>query len=483
MQDPARLTGLGSALALLSSLITVAALAEDDPQGLRVSCDDGARSGAAVLVVDPRPDHSHGMWVLTALHVLHDCGSIDVARTSCAGKDTPVLTAPWSSERPVEVVLFRGLDVAAIVVPPDAQAEFAAAKVLPFKLPTQAAPLPRRRGDMELLAKAGANVCPLIPLQRRDAVTALAVFGALGKSGYERLLGSLSGTTELVSYQSTAVKGTSGGPVRVEQRPHEVIAVHLGGQDAAVQWGVRVDSALLLRHLDQDGPDAYARLDTDHPQLSIDDYAEPMHLTRPEPENVAKLDLALHNDSFGASLESSTPIDPFGAYAITPVLSWSHLWFSPGFASLDSAIGTRVSVGGNFGKYRGKMSGPDFEEQPRKGTARVPFAGAFLQLDAELHLARSSPVHYVVSAGLRGGPVHQRNVEGGGATRFVFGPAISGHLSWGWLDGISVITRLRISVDRIPVTVCEPSCEGGPAADGQIWDAWAGVSMGVELEP
>ena len=180
---------------------------------------------------------------------------------------------------------------------------------------------------------------------------------------------------------------------------------------------MKVDGDMLRERVER-RPRVHTRLDPQHPTVEIPP-ADPTETSiAADARALAKLRIGRPNDAVQLALETGTPIDPFGAYAISPQLGWSHLWVHTGAMLAGSAFGTRISIGGTFGKYRSVMSGPGYEEKPRKGTARLPFGGAFAQVDAELHLARLSPIHYVVSAGLRGGPVHRRYVEHG-ANKFV----------------------------------------------------------------
>jgi hypothetical protein len=271
--------------------------------------------------------------------------------------------------------------------------------------------------------------------------------------------------------------------------PRRVVAINLGGQQNTLQWGVLVDRATLLRTMSALEQEGVARLDADHPQLVVREFEAPHRLLDGDPGATSKLDLALHRNSALAMLSSSTPVDPFGAVGHSLQLGWSHQWFSLPMALLDTSFGTRVIAGGLFGQYRSPVAQDVNDrhqphEDPLRGSARLPFYGGFGEADAELHLARLLPIHYVVALGLRGGVSHQRYVRDGGNT-FVWGPVLSGQAKWQLSDALSGVLQVHVEVQRIPVAATPADCHSQTESCSSqpwtpAWDVWAGLGLGAE---
>jgi hypothetical protein len=452
-------------------------LAEPEPNGLRLLCDGGKRWGAGALVQDFRPGHEGGFLLLTALHVVAGCVSIEPKTVTCKSDETAILSSPWSKTHPVEGLAWKDFDLAALVIPAEERARFTSP---PLRLVARAdLKVPERDNDMKIVAKADLNVCPLIPARRRDLVTVKDLFVSHGQPDRYEMLGSLTNETVILSYESTATRGTSGAPV--VSQPGQILAVHVGGGDK-LQWGVPIATDDLLK-----GKVDSIALNAGHPHIDVADYGPPKMLVETDARTAAEIDVRLHSDDLLAMLETSTPVDPFGAVAISPQIGWSHQWFSLPFALLDTAIGSRVLVGGQFGQYRspvysGEPMAPTHIEAPRDGTARLPFYGGIVEVDAELHMARLAPLQYVASLGMRAGVSHQKEVNEG-ANSFVWGPVVSGRAKWRLLPRASAAFQIHLAVQHIPVAATPIDCIGPSVARDSVWDVWGGVGVGMELEP
>jgi|GEM_PF-7018673 len=383
---------------------------ETEPRGIRVVCDQGARFGAGLLVRDFRPG-AQGLLLVSALHVLQGCKKVQPMIVGCSAETTRVLGSPWSGEHPVELLVWTAYDLVAVVLPAAEAAELAA-QIQPARLAENVDDVkPPNATSVTLVAKSGINVCPRIPATTRDVVTVGALYDALGLPDYYRLFGSLSANAILVSYQSTAVEGSSGGPVLwTDAKRRALVAVHLGGQASVLQWGLLVGRKLLNDGLVAAGPVALTRLDASHPSVAASDFAAPLQLTEPSQELNAAADVALHRNALSLMVEGSTPLTSFSGASSSLQLGWTHLWTSLG---LTVAFGTRLAVGSSVGMYRS----PVFVDEARSegafhGTAKSPFFGGFGELDAELQLARLSPVNWVVGLGVRLGVSHLPHVAG-----------------------------------------------------------------------
>jgi hypothetical protein len=433
------------------------------------------------LVRDFRPEHPDGLLLLTALHVLQGCKEVDAVAVGCKARATPLLPTPWSAEHPVELLLWSEYDLIAVVVPPDEQAAMRD-QLRVFAISDRAeSSRPPYHSDMTLVAKSRFNPCPRIPAMRRDIVSVRDLYRSLDESDYYRLFGSLSADAMVMSYQSTAVEGTSGGPVLWFDDKHQaLIAVHLGGQAAILQWGVLLAKHELLDVLQTRGAEALSRLDPQHPTVDAHGFSPPRQLTSADMN--AELDLGLHRDSFFAMLESSTPVDPFGAVSNSLQLGWTHQWASLPFAPFDTSFGSRLSVAGMTGLYRSPVFFGEHMEDPLKGSAKLPFMGGFLEADAEVHFARLAPVHYVAGLGLRAGLSYLPDVVDT-PSHVVWGPVLYGRAGWRWNDRLSGIAQLHLTVERIPVGRTPLDCLGPSQAAPSIWDIWGGIGVGLELAP
>jgi hypothetical protein len=438
-----------------------------------------------VLVEDFRLNGKGGLLLLTALHVLDRCSSVELRRFTC-DRDLPLeeaLLRPWGSEHTAQVLAWPQYDLAAIVIDAESRAELrrrvALREIHSYVLnPTSQRP---DRGDpLELVAQSGLNVCPPIAAKRLDVFRAEDLWKSLtelsnpgARPSWNQTLGTLGNSTRLVSYTSTARRGTSGGPVIWTLWPESVVAIHVGG-DSQIQWGVLIDPSELQ------SPPLQAELGGTAPRLALG------NLPPPQPGETGRavwnLHQSLHSDSVSMLAETATPVDPFGAVSFSPQVAWSHQWWAPGFAALGSSIGSRVLLGGIVGRYRSPMSGPNFEEPPRSGSARLPFYGALAQLDAELHLARLAPISYTASLGVRAGLSHRQHMLED-ADKWVWGPVVSGRANFNWLRDWRASVQLSLQVQEIPVAACAPGCQGAALPRPSIWDVWGSAAVGVEFEP
>jgi hypothetical protein len=180
--------------------------------GVRVVCD-GERYGAAVVVHDFRSGVDSGSLVLTALHVVQGCRRLEAVLVGCPAPQHPELIGPYSAERPIRLLVWPEYDLAAIEVPEHERASLSK-RVPSVRIAANSSRArPPYLSDLTLLAKSGVNVCPRIPARRRDIVTVDEVYKSLDEPDYVALFGSLSSRTVLMSYESTALGGTSGAPV------------------------------------------------------------------------------------------------------------------------------------------------------------------------------------------------------------------------------------------------------------------------------
>jgi hypothetical protein len=462
---------------------------DDGPRGIRVLCDDGARFGAAVLLTDFRPDHEGSLLLLTALHVLHGCTKIEPVVVGCSSQTQALLPAAWSGERPVELLAWSALDLVAVVIPKADRAAFKTA-IEPATLAASAKQVrPPYYSPLTVVAKSGINVCPRIPARRRDVVSVGDLYRSLAQPDYHALFGSLTASTVVMSYESTAVEGASGGPVLwLDEAKRAVVAVHLGGQATVVQWGVLVARDVLRDELDRLGSAALVRLDATHPTVAVENFAAPLQLSEPAPELNASLDVGLHRDGLFAQLEASTPVDPFGAVSNSLQLGWTHQWLSLPAVGFGAALGTRLSLGGTTGVYRSPVYSDNWDpnrddeplkaEKPQQGSARLPFFGGFAAADIELRFAQLSPLHYVVGLGVRAGATSVRHT----GTHFTWGPVVYGRAQWRWSDRLSGLLQLHLTVVRIPADMTPLDCIGDRLRR-ETWDIWAGIGLGAELLP
>ena len=448
--------------------------AAEDPRGIRVVCDDGERFGAALLMRDFRQQSSDGLLLLTALHVLQGCRRIEPLIVGCTAKSERVLSEPWSADHPVEVLSWSAYDLVAIVIPAAERAALSkqiAPAVLTDKVDTQRPPY---HTELTLVAKSGVNVCPRIPAITRDIVTVADLYESLDLPDYQALFGSLSSRALVISYESTAVGGASGGPLFwLDRERRALIALHLGGQASILQWGLLLSRDLLRSP-------ALARLDPEHPAVAADGFSTPLQLTQPSPDLNARLDLGMHSDDLSALFEASTPVDPFGAVSNSLQLGWTHQWVA---LSLATSFGTRLAIAGMTGLYRSPVfDDHDHIESALRGTAKLPFIGGFVETDAELTFARLSPVHYAIGLGLRLGVSHLPDVEGDG-THFSWGPITYGRLHWRWTDRLTGLAQLHLTVVRIPADKTPLDCVGPSVPAPETWDVWGGIAVGVGWKP
>ncbi|HMJ09916.1 MAG TPA: hypothetical protein VK524_00855 [Polyangiaceae bacterium] len=395
----------------------------------------------------------------------------------------PILDSPWSEHHSVEILTWPDLDLAALVVsPPDRDAFTRALR--PVRIPDEINPgVPPYPAELELRARAGVNVCPSIPASRRSMITVEQLWESMDETDRYAVLGSLGDDTLLLSYASSAQRGTSGGPLIWRHAQFQgAVAVHLGGKEGVLQWGVLLGAASLRERL-ASNRNKRLWLDSEHPRVVTPGFRQPA-LLESNLEDLAEIDVALDRNSLSLMTEVGTPIDPFGAVSIFPSLGWSHLWFSPSFAPLDTAFGSRIVAGPIMGLYRSPVTAQHLgrEEKPREGSANLPFHGGAIEADAELHLARLAPVRYVVSAGFRLGWSRQRHVEPAQDT-FVFGPVLSGRARWQWTGALSGLLQLNISLQQIPVAATPSDCVGPSVPRPSVWDLWGSVAIGVETPP
>lgn len=480
-------------LALLVTLLAAAwpnRAAAASTHGVRLQCDGRERQGSGVVVRDFRPGHGSGLLLMTALHVVEGCASLEPVVVTCAAaageapgqRQLGIVPTAWSAQHPIEVLTWADFDLAAIVIPDTERALFQ--KSVPIHRLADRADrgYPPRDARIDLVAAAGFNSCPPVPATRRDVTTAYKLFESSGQPDWRGMLGTLAGGTVLMSYQSTAERGMSGGPVVwMASGAGRVLAIHLGGREELIQWGVLVGTRELSGPSPSHGKSV--RLDPEHPRLTAPGFGPPTKLIDGNAQELAQLDLSLNGDKVQGVFETITPVDPFGAVSVSPQIAWSHEWFSPGFDLLHSAFATRVLVGAMIGRYRAPVRGDNGQlEEPLKGTARLPFYGFVAEIDAELHLARLAFINYAVSAGIRVGVSKQRYVEGGG-TSFVWGPVLGGRAGLALSDRLGGFAQLTLSVQKIPVAACPIDCEGPATLEDPVWDVWGGGSVGVEFWP
>lgn len=471
---------------------------------LRLRCRAPDRWGSAVLIQDFRAGHEDRLLLLTALHVLQGCASLQLWWAACpAGQVVQdVLLAPWSWRRPIDILAWKTLDLAAIpIASPDHEVLREAirqGRYEVYRSSDGSAPLsqrlernrqrdaalpPAEHVDLELWARGGTGLCPPTELYPRALFDGRTLYEAIIEERYQpwqEVLGDIAVDTPMLAYvpdQSVAKKGMSGGPVlwpRWNRRA--VLAIHVGGEDPApMKWGV----LLQVNRLRQTPP-IQARLDSEQPQLTIPGY-EPPGLDEIG-RGLMELDRQLHSTSLAMSAEVGTSLNLPGSTSVSPQVAWSERWMSLGLGAISAALGSRVAVGGTFGTYRSPMTGPNFEERASSGSARLPFTGGWAELDAELHLARLLPVDYVASVGLRAGVSHQRHVTSE-PFAFVWGPVVSGRARLRWTDQLRSSLQLGFMVQQTPVAACPPGCEGSAERRPAIWDPWLTLALGVELEP
>jgi hypothetical protein len=388
--------------------------------------------------------------------VLQGCAKIEAESVTCRTSDTRPLAAPWSADHPVELIAWVRYDLAAIVIPASEQAEVAAHLPV-FSLGEYEPHEPPYLTVMTLIAKGGVNPCPRIPATFREIIAVRDLYDELDDPDYYQLFGSLAADAPVMTYQSTAVPGTSGGPIIWQRNTREaLVALHLGGHALVWSWGLVLGRAELLRNL-QAAPEEHSLLlDREHPTISATKFAAPHHFTQPDPEVAAKIDLGLHRNSLMAMLESITPLDPFGAVSNSLQLGWLHQWWRLPFG-LDTSIASRLVVAGMTGLYRSPVfDKDDRREDPLKGTAKLPFWGGFIEADAEAHFARFAPVGYMIGAGIRVGGSYLPDVSPH-VSHVVWGPVVYGRLRWQFSHRLSAIGQLHLTVERIPADKRPPS--------------------------
>jgi hypothetical protein len=134
------------------------------------------------------------------------------------------------------------------------------------------------------------------------------------------------------------------------------------------------------------------------------------------------------------------------------------------------------------GIYRSPVFAGPYSEAKLSGTAKLPFIGAFAELDAEMSFARMSPWNYVIGLGLRAGLSHLPDVEGR-ATHVTWGPVLYGSLRWRLNERWTGLAQLHFTVTRIPADKTPLDCIGPSVPGPETWDVWGGLSLGTEFTP
>jgi hypothetical protein len=367
-------------------------------------------------------------------------------------------------------------------VPEDSRA-FESDRVAKLRLvvdPSSSKPPPN--SSLWLLGQGGVNVCPRVPATLRDVVSVEKIFKSIDDPDYTKVFGSLKSDTVLISYTSTASEGMSGAPVvRTSRTRAALVAIHLGGMRYVVQWGVPVGTVMLRNALAHDGERALVRLDAAHPTIVAESFAAPTKLFQFGEELRSRIDIGMTaRNGLLALIETSTPLDPFGAVSNSLELGWTHRWLTMPFSWLGTSFGSRLLLGGVNGLYRSPVFDAHHQEEPLKGTAKLPFYGGFVESDAEFSLALGRPISYVVGVGVRLGISHLPDV-GNGGTHVVGGPAVYGRAKWRWSDNFSGMIQLHVTLEEIPADKCPVYCKIPAIAAPTVLDVWGGLGLGVEF--
>jgi hypothetical protein len=455
---------------------------------VRRSAGGGSSAFASAFVVaDRRAGHEGGLLLVTALHAIHHASSIQVLLESCPPSSQP-LVEPFSADNPVDVVVWRRLDVAALVIP-----EAQAARILVDRahLKTLTPATPPHRGDrVWVMGTGGSTACP--PAQEwvmtdgADRLTAEWLFYNLIKADpsiyWLDVMGSLGNDVRLIEYSPATQRGTSGAAVTLPSSSR-VLAVHLGGDSSRSGWGVLVDADTLDATMCGPAhPEGCVSLDARHPTLEIDDFRDP-DFEQFDPRKVASEDVSRHGLALSGSVESSTPIDPFGAWSVSPVIGVSREVWSLPFAPMAAALALRVAAGPTFGQYRSPVRMRDgSEESALGGHAKLPFVGAIGAVGLDAHIARLSPVQVFAGLGLRVAYVHQGDVADR-PDSVAWGPEIRAGVRWRLLPRVWGTVHLSVTYESIPVAATPQGCVGPSLRRDPVWDAWGGGGVGVEFEP
>jgi hypothetical protein len=273
-----------------------------------------------------------------------------------------------------------------------------------------------------------------------------------------------------------------------------VFAIHLGG-DEHTGWGVRVDG-LDERDAVCDVPGSTSTkpgapaqlpvecvpLDRDHQTVEVPDFLPP-DLRQMDSTRLAALDLHRHGMSLSLEVDTATPVDPFGAWSVTPQIGVSREVWSPSFGLMTTALAVRIAAGPTFGQLRSPVVVPGrFEEDPLSGTAKLPFGGAASTASLEIHLARLSPLGMFAGAGIHGAWLHTGDVPDR-PDSISWGPNIRVGIRWPLIQGISGTAHLSLTYQQIPVAATPNGCHGPSVPRDSVWDLWGGAGLGIEVDP
>jgi hypothetical protein len=435
------------------------------------------------------------------LHAIHHASSIQLNVVDGCDTPRPVLP-PFDPTNSIDILVWPGLDVAALVIPNDVAPRVVDGVSRLKEFATGVGP--ERLTPIWVDAKAGAITCP--PMETTavtglaDNPTAASLFRSLTDAHPDlewiNVMGSLANDARLVEYSPPGEAGASGASVTFRGST-QVFAVHLGS-GPQTGWGVLVyglderkaascdpaDPGASTTASAVTGPSSVTctRLDRDHPTVEVPGFLPP-NFDQVDSQRLAAIDLSRHGLAYFADVDIVTPVDPFGAWSLSPLFGVSRELWSPPFALMTAALALRVAAGPTFGQLRSPVVVPGhFEEDPLKGTARLPFAGALGAFGLEAHLARLSPVSFVVGGGVRAGWVHQRDVPQR-PDSLTWGPDVRVGARWRVGPKVAGTVHLLLTYEQIPVAATPNGCTGPSVPRDSVWDVWGGGGLGIEFEP
>jgi hypothetical protein len=184
--------------------------------------------------------------------------------------------------------------------------------------------------------------------------------------------------------------------------------------------------------------------------------------------------------------EMATTVDPFNAWSFAPQIGWSRDWFSPASSLLlDTAIGTRLTLGGIVGQYQtpGPFTpGRSDNEVAKNGKGLLTFLGGLAELDVEVRFARAAPISYAIGLGMRAGLAHRDKMETDADQPF-WGPILSAAVLWPWSGRLTGVVRLHLSEQMTPYAKNPANCRGPSTPFPSQFDTWGGVAIGAEIQP
>jgi hypothetical protein len=213
------------------------------------ACPGGVMPGTAFLVENWRPvgdplmREASPLLLVTALHVIDRCSEVVVKSMECGSARGPqeLIALPVDTE----VLVWPSHDLAAI--PISDPAPYRAPDS--FRMIASLTELPPDGVDIEVIGESVNNPCSHNPGKvngkpRVDehAKTLANKYSTLGPRSRDKraaaFRGSLVEDARMIRYgASSASEGASGGPVILPDS-HVVLAVHNGGHDEGIRWGI-----------------------------------------------------------------------------------------------------------------------------------------------------------------------------------------------------------------------------------------------------